>query len=135
MKRPYRRTDCLAVFICDRFVNSPDHNEEHTQAQVNEFYQLIIQIVGNNPLSFRPILLKTLPRYEVNRGQAHRHAWEKKMIAWEKTLTKKEDEAWRYKIPVCWQSISRGDEDDMRRAALRLAKRRAKTAGEQEEQG
>ena len=124
MKRPYLRTGCLGDFICDRFVNVPDHNEEHTQAQVNEVYCATVQILGDNPLTFRPILLRTLPRYEVHRGQRHRHRWEKKMMAWEKTLTKKEDEARRYEITLCWQSVSRGEKDDMRRAKIRLESRR-----------
>ncbi len=123
--RPYLRTGSFGEFICDRYVNIPDHNEEHTQAQVNELYHVTVQILADSfPGMFRPILLKTLPRYEPNRGQLHRLDWEKKTMAWEKTLTKREREA-RGTMRICWPSISRSLRDDMRRAAERRKDRRA----------
>lgn|ERR1022692_3882455 len=99
MKRPYLRTGCLADFICDRFLNTPLHNEEHAQA-VNELYCMVVQILFDGPWIFRPIVLKSFPRYEPSRGQ--RHEWQKKWAAWVTKLTKREGKALRYETPVCW---------------------------------
>jgi hypothetical protein len=123
MKRPYLRIGFLGDFICDRFVNIPDHNEEHTQAQVNELFHITVQILGDNPGVFRPFLLRTLPRFKPG-SQRSRHRWEKRMQVWDKKLNKRENEAWRYETLVLWQSISRSEEDGLRRAATRLGKRR-----------
>lgn len=116
MKRPYLRTGSVSEMICDRFVNAPC-NEEHTAAGVNELYQTLVQILADSPAGvFRAKLLRTLPVYEVLRGQKHRHWWEKEILRWKATLTKAEDRAWRYETVVMWQSVSNGKKADIAKA-------------------
>jgi hypothetical protein len=108
------RRSCLVDFICDRLVNIPSHNEEHTQARVNEFYHILVQIVMDT--WFSVAAKRSFPRYEVNRDQSHRLDWENKLAKWENKLTKREEEALHNEIRFCWQSISRSEE---RRAVKR----------------
>jgi hypothetical protein len=109
------RRGCLADFICDRLVNIPSHNEEHTQARVNEFYHILVQIVMDE--WFSVAAQRSFPRYDVNRDQSHRLDWEKKLVKWEKKLTEREENALHSEIRFCWESISRSAQ---RRAVKRL---------------
>jgi hypothetical protein len=115
------RTGALMDMVTDRFANGPDCNEESTAAMVNELHAAMVQILADSaPGTFRPKLLKTLPVYEVLRGQRHRHWWEKKAVAWKETLTKTEYAALHYGTLVMWHSVSNSAESDRLRAAQRL---------------
>jgi hypothetical protein len=115
------RTGSVMEMVCDRFANGPDDNEESTAAMVNELHAAMVQILADSaPGTFRLKLLRTFPVYEVLRGQRHRHWWEKKATAWQKTLTKREDQAWRHGALVMWHSVSKSVESDRLRAAQRL---------------
>jgi hypothetical protein len=117
----YNRTGSVMDMVVDRWANGPDDNEESTAAMVNELHAATVQILADSaPGTFRPKLLQTLPVYEVLRGQRHRHQWEKKMMAWEKTLTKGETRAWRHGALVMWHSVSNSVESDRIKAAQRL---------------
>lgn len=118
------RTGSVSQLICDRFANCPGFNEEHTAASVNEVYHVLVQILADSaPGTFRAKLLRTLPVYEVRRGQRHRHWWEKQMKQWDKTLTKKEERAWRYGTLIMWRSVSKSAKDDMLKARAKLIAR------------
>jgi predicted nucleic acid-binding Zn ribbon protein len=122
--KPHTRTGSLNHMITDRFANGPDFNEEHTAASVNELYQTIVQIlVDSAPGVFRGKLIRSLPAYQILRGQRHRHQWEKKMKDWQKMLSKSEKLALFDKTLICWTSIGRSPESDTLKAIQRLVNR------------